>query len=681
MSEYLLEIGVEELPYSLIEPISSQIKTNIEESLKEKNVKFSAFETYTTPRRLTFVIGGLEKVQQDTVKEIKGPPARIAFDKDDNLTQAGNGFLKKFNAACEQVVRVNDGTEEYLAIKIEEKGRQTVHILSEIIPESILKVQGHHFMRWENLEERFSRPIRWIVSILDEEVVPFELVNIKAGSISRGHRFAGGKSFLIPSVKNYFELLKEHSVIINSKEREALITQAADKIAQSMNASVKIEDELLKEVVNLVEYPVPVLGEFDKKYLDIPEPVIVTVMASHQRYFPVYDKDGKLLNCFITVANYLGDDFSNIKNGNERVIKARLDDAIFFFNEDIKKPLSEKVENLKGTTFQKGLGSVYDKVQRIIKLSDRISDNLNLSASQKEDALRTALLCKADLTTGLVFEFTELQGVIGAKYAAISGENPVVAKAVEEHYYPLAADGDLPSSIEAQVVSIADKIDTICSVFVLNKIPSGSQDPLGVRRASVGILQTVMQNNLKLDLVQLFGSALDLYNVAADKKEQMLSAIEDFIVQRLKGILHNTYAYDVVEAALGSKSALSDLKDFRERLDLAASIKQSPQVVKFLETQNRIAKLAQHTTAFTVDEALFIAEEEKAVYNYFRQNLSDGSHSEIMEALTDVIPVVEQFFEKVMVMDKDEKIKQNRLALLNNLNQKFLTIADFSKIV
>ena len=712
-----MELGVEELPYGLIEPISNQIKDNIEKSLSDNNAKYSEIKTYTTPRRLVFIVDGLKEVQPDIQKIYRGPNVKVAYGVDGQPSQAALGFARKFGANASDLYTMEDGGQEYVALKILEKGKSLTDIIPDIIPDCVLKVQGSHFMRWAAFDEKFSRPIRWIVSILDNKEIAVEITGIKSSKQSRAHRFCADKFPEITDVDSYFSIMHNHNVIVDENERKDAIVKAVKELAASINAEVRIEPELLKEVTNIVEWPKPVLGNFEEKYLAIPEPVIVTVMASHQRYFPIYSKDGKLLNGFITVANYVGDDISNIKNGNERVIKARLDDAIFFYNEDIKKPLIERVDDLAGMTFQKGLGSLKDKVSRIAKISDKISTTIGLSDTDEKykSVMKTALYCKADLTTSLVFEFTELQGVIGAHYAKVFGENEGVLKGIEEHYYPLVADAQLASTIEGQIVGIADKLDTVCGVFILNKIPNGSVDPLGVRRAAVGILQTIMQKKLNINLVELIDFTLSIFDNKIDNPKILRNDIVQFFIQRLKGIFAGKYQPDYIEAVLGANNVLKSLSGTIERLKLINEVAETSEFEKIVAAHTRISKLIKNdklkdisdsignefsitisdimnkedkglvgkNTTAVVDESLFETAAEDDFYRYVAQLKSIPAISSklLYESLVKFTPIIDKFFEDVMVMSDDIRIKNNRLRLLDDANKEFMKIADFTKIV
>ena len=534
MSKYLLEIGVEELPYKFIPMAISQLETGFKTFLEANNVSFDTIKVMATPRRLAVIIGGLATSQPNVEKVVKGPIATVAYDENKNLTPAGLGFAKK-NGVQAGDLYVEDN---YLYAKIFIQGKNTKELLQENIPQIFAKLQGPHFMRWGSNDVKFSRPIRWVLSILDNEEVKLTIIDKESSNKTNGHRFST-QDIVISNPDEYVDKLRQAHVYVDQEERKQRIIELTNKEAEKYNAVTKISEDLLEEVTYLCEYPVAVTCDFDTAYLTIPQEVAVTVMETHQRYFALYTKEGKLTNKFITITNYIGNEYENIKAGNLRVIKARLDDAVFFFNEDTKKPLEAYRENLKGMTFQKGMGSVYDKTERIVKLAEK----LNPSATVK----RTAELCKADLATNLVFEFTELQGFIGADYARVSGESKEVQNGIREHYFPLNADSETATSIEGQVVGIADKIDTICAVFAAGKKPTGSSDPLGVRRAALGIIKTILEHDLKINLSKLIDETLELLPIEADCK----SDVEEFFIQRLIIFLANDYKKEVLEACAG----------------------------------------------------------------------------------------------------------------------------------
>ena len=470
-----------------------------------------------------------------------------------------------------------------------------------------------------------------------------------------------------------------HSEVIvgsayGSRDNASFILPLSDKLAMAKQEADKLgavpyyTDDLLEEVTFITEYPVPAVCDFDPKYLDIPEEVTVTVMAVHQRYFALY-KDGKLINKFITMTNYIGDEFANIKAGNVRVIKARLDDAVFFFNEDTKKPLADYVEDLRGITFQKGMGSMYDKTQRLVKLSQHIASELGKTSSTIE---RTALLAKADLTTSLVFEFTELQGFIGADYARVSGEAKEVCEGIKEHYFPLNAESETAKTIEGQIVGIADKIDTIAAVFAEGKKPTGSSDPLGVRRAALGIIRTILDYDLKINLTKLINKTLALLPVQKDCAEE----IREFIIQRLIIFLSDKYKRNVLESCASSSDPLVNLTDYMERVKVVSTLDNEA----LLESANRVIRILKEDNNNPVNPNLFVEAAEKNLFEKIKTLDENVDYKTYLEQIISINPAVEKFFADVLVMDKDEKVKENRLALLTVLKKRYEHLTDFSKL-
>ncbi len=684
MANYLLELGTEELPYKFIPSAMSQLKEIISKSLEESRIEYKNIKTYGTPRRLTLIIEDISENQPDLTKKVKGPPAHVALDNDGNLTKAGEGFAKRNNIAKEDFYKKKVGEIEYLFADITEKGQPTKEVLKDIIPQSVLKLQGSHFMRWGDLDVRFSRPIRWIVSMLDQDEIKIQIGNAVSSKISKGHRFAPIKEVEIQSSQTYADDLLKVNVIADPDKRQEEIKNQAEKAALAKNGSVAIDKELLKEVNYMVEWPVAAVGCFDEKYLQIPDDVIITVMAAHQRYFPVYDSAQKnLLNYFITTTNYVGDQFENINKGNERVITARLDDAIFFYNEDKKTSLESKSEDLKGITFQKGLGTIYDKSKRIEELSGFIANELSLDKDTAESVKRTAKLCKNDLVTGLVFEFTELQGSIGAEYAKLDNENDLVCTGIKEHYYPLSADGEPADSLTGQIVGIADKIDTICGVFALGKSPTGSADPLGLRRAALGIITTILKKDICFNLSALIEKSLSIIPLNIEDKDKLKNSIREFIIQRLRIYLTDSYKYDLADAILETNDPLLNLKDDLERLIILNNLVKKENYNLFHESANRVHRIIKSEKySLEVSKDLFAQDIEGQLWDAVTKiDTRSVTYNELVKKLEDLIPSIQKFFDDVLVMDPDEKIKNNRLALLGNLKIKFSKLADFSKIV
>lgn len=682
MSKYLLEVGCEELPYKFIPSAIQQLKTGFENFLNSNKVVFEKVDVYATPRRLAVIVSGLEKQSKDEEKIVKGPIKKVAYDENGNLTRAGEGFCKKNGISPEDLYIEN----EYIHAKIVIKGKSIVELLKDNVPTIVLKLQGSHFMRWAENEVKFSRPIRWIVSILDNEEVKIKIIDRESSNVTRGHRFAEEKEAVVTSPDDYIEILRKHNVIVNQDERKQLIIERAKEEAAKLGAEPYYTDDLLEEVTFITEYPVPAVCEFSTEYLKLPEELVVTVMAVHQRYFALY-KDGKLINKFITMTNYLGKNFENVAAGNVRVIKARLDDAVFFFNEDTKKPLIDYVEDIKGITFQKGMGSMYDKAQRLVKLS-------KLMVGNNPTVERTALLAKADLATKLVFEFTELQGFIGADYARVSGEPENVCEGIKEHYFPLNADGEIAKTLEGQIVGIADKMDNICAVFAEGKKPTGSSDPLGVRRAALGIIRTILANDLKIDLATLVNETLLLLPISTvgegfvDKVKKAAGScvnrvsgkvteeIYDFFIQRLIIFLSDKYQKNVLEACVASKNPLTDLADYIKRVEAVSKLN-SPAM---LESANRVLRILKEDSKKSVNKALFKEPAESMLLSQIETVSENADYDKYLKQLEEINPSVEKFFNDVLVMDKDENVKENRLALLTLLKSKYTHLADFSKL-
>lgn len=672
MNKYLLEIGVEELPYKFIPDAEKQLKAGFEKFANDNGISFSSIKTFATPRRLTVLIEGLPEKKEDVVKTVKGPIATIAYDKDGNLTPAANGFAKK-NGVAPQDLFTQDN---YVWAKIEEKGKSTKELLEQNVPHIISSLNGSHFMRWADFDVKFQRPIRWLVSLFNNEEAKISFLDVTSGRISRGHRFANMSVEV--DIDNYEEELYKAKVIADAEKRKAEIVKSATEAAKSIGAEIVFDEDLLDEVTYLTEWPVPVICDFDEKYLKVPDKVTVTVMAVHQRYFPLY-KDGKLLNKFITMANFVGTEgFENIKAGNERVVVARLEDGVFFFDEDTKKPLEAYLENLKDMTFQKGMGSIYDKTMRVVDLSKKLAEETN---SPVDTVARTALLCKADLATQLVFEFTELQGFIGCDYAKHCGEKPEVAEGIKEHYFPLNATSELAKGIEGKLVGIADKVDTVVVIFASGAKISGSQDPLGVRRAALGVLKTILNNDMNINLTDLIKKAIELLPVKADDEKALFDKIYDFFIQRLTILLSDTYKNDVMNACIANNDVLADLKGFTKRANAVVKILEKPYFAELNEAAGRIIRIIKGKEINeNPDESIFKESCENDLYNCIKAVDEKAEAEKVADELAKCTPAITAFFDKVLVMDKDEAVKNNRLKLLTFAKSKFDAICDFSKL-
>lgn len=686
MNNYLLlEIGVEELPSRFGQTTLDQIENNLSKLLKEERINFDNIEKYATPRRLTFVIKNLADKATDLEEEVKGPAKKIAVDDDGNFTKPALGFMKSKGLDPENVYFKQLGNAEYLFGTIKQEGKHTSEVLKTIVPEAIKNVTFPKAMRWGGKNMRFARPIRWMVALLNNEVLDIDLEGIKSSNITRGHRFLGEKEFEVNSVEEYFEKLDKNFVVLDQHKRKEMIREQAIEVAKSLGGEVELDEDLLEEITFLVEYPTAFYGEFDEEYVKLPKEVVTTPMKEHQRYFPVL-KDGKLLPNFIAVRNGDSNRIDLVKAGNEKVLRARLADALFFYHEDTKKPLESFVDKLQTVVFQAKLGTVYDKTLRIEKLSQVILNELNMTES-KENTLRAAKLCKADLVTNMVFEFTELQGIMGRDYAQVSGENEEVCQGIFEHYLPRFAGDILPETNTGIALSIADKLDSIAGFFAIGIKPSGSQDPYALRRQALGILSILLDRKLSVNLNNLINAALDNYSNLEFNKEEVASQIVEFFVERVKNLFKDLgIRYDVIDAVLNNN--LDDISDIHTRaLELNRWL-QKDELVEMLTAFNRVATLAEKATTDIVKENLLKEDAEIKLYNGFKEIKSnveslllDKKYNEALDAFATLRPLVDNLFDNVMVMDKDEAIKENRLGLLKQIYSTMLTICDLSKIV
>ena len=686
MNNYLLlEIGVEELPSRFGQTTLDQIENNLSKLLKEERVNFDNIDKYATPRRLTFVIKNLADKASDLEEEVKGPAKKIAVDEEGNFTKPALGFMKSKGLDPENVYFKQVGNAEYLFGTIKQSGKETAEILKNIIPTAIKNVTFPKAMRWGGKNMRFARPIRWMVALLNDNVLDVNLEGIKASNVTKGHRFLGEREFEVNSVEDYFEKLEKNYIILDQHKRKAMIKEQAIEVANSLGGEVELDDDLLEEITFLVEYPTAFYGEFEEDYVKLPKEVVTTPMKEHQRYFPV-SKDGKLLPYFIAVRNGDSHRIDIVKAGNEKVLKARLADALFFYKEDTKKPLESFVDKLQTVVFQAKLGTVYDKSLRIDKLSQTILNELNMSESAK-NTQRAAKLCKADLVTNMVFEFTELQGIMGRDYAKVGGENEEVCQAIFEHYLPRYAGDILPETNAGIALSIADKLDSIAGFFAIGIKPSGSQDPYALRRQALGILSILLDKKLSVNLNNLINAALDNYSNLEFNKEEVASQIVEFFVERVKNLFKDLgIRYDVIDAVLNNN--LNDISDIHTRaLELNRWL-QKDELVEMLTAFNRVSTLAQKATIDIVKEELLKEDAEIKLYNGFKEIKSnvesllvDKKYNEALDAFATLRPLVDNLFDNVMVMDKDESVKENRLGLLKQIYSTMLTICDLSKIV
>ncbi|WP_298464682.1 glycine--tRNA ligase subunit beta [uncultured Mitsuokella sp.] len=679
--DLLFEIGTEEIPAHVMPGTLAQLKEHAEKAFKENRIAFDAIRTLGTPRRTALLVKGLAEKQEDVTSENRGPSVKIAFDADGKPTKAAQGFARGQHVAPEDLV-VKDG---YVYAEVHEEGQPTAKLLETLLPELVCGLSFPNNMRWGDLDFKFIRPIRWFVALYDKDVIPFELANVKSGRTSRGHRFLSQGDFTIDSAADYETACEENFIIVDQDKRKAMIREQIEEVAMENGGQAEITDDLLEEVLYLVEYPTALCGKFEEKYLQLPPEAVITPMRDHQRYFPVKDAAGKLLPLFITVRNGGREYLETVQHGNERVLRARLADAQFFFDEDRKKSLEEHRDKLKTVVFQQGLGTMYEKTERLATLADFIADELHADEKAHKHAHRAALLSKADLVTGMVTEFTELQGIMGREYAKLDGECEKVAIAIDEHYKPRFAGDSQPATTAGRIVSTADKIDTIVGTFSLGKIPTGSQDPFALRRQALGLVNMMIEAKYHLSLSALVSKSMDLYGIADEAaREKMQQDVADFMRLRLKNVLESV-RYDVLDAVLGD---VDDLYAVAQRAVAVEAFVAGKDAEKDIQAFVRVGNLAKKAGQAAVDAALFQNDEERALYAAYEEadkaaaeKLQAEDYAGALEAFTQLSQPIDAFFDGVMVMDKDEKIRDNRLGLLKSIDALVKRVADFSKIV
>ncbi|SHK79889.1 glycine--tRNA ligase subunit beta [Desulforamulus aeronauticus] len=688
--DFLLEVGIEEMPARFLGPALAQLKDLTSKTLQEQRIEHGSIETYGTPRRLVLHVKNVAENQASLEKEVKGPAKKAAYDVDGNPTKAIQGFLRSQGVNLEDLVVRNIGQVEYLYAIKREEGRPAAEVLAEICPGLIT---GLHFpkpMRWGDLELRFARPIRWLLCLFGEQVIPFELANIKSDCYTFGHRFLATGNLPVANPEDYFTKIRAAYVLIDPAERKELIWQQVQELAATEGGRVEEDEDLLDEITNIIEWPSALCGSFDADYLKLPAAVLVTPMREHQRYFPVLGSDGKLLNKFIAVRNGTKDYIEIVTAGNEKVLRARLADAAFFFEEDLKQPLANKVNGLKKVVFLEGLGTIADKVDRIGALADHLAEELGADEHQREKVQRAALLAKADLVTNMVFEFPELQGEMGREYALRNGEDKEVAEAIYEHYLPRNASDRLPANLAGRVLSLADKLDSIVGCFAIGIQPTGSQDPYALRRQALGICHILIEGRSHLSLRELIAWAYQGYSEGVELKhdlDQVTSEIEEFFKQRVKGILHDRgLSYDTVDAVLAV--GFDDIADVLDRGLAVAAFRELPAFAALMTAFNRANNLAKHAAGFAVQEAYLEHPSEQELYSRLmalqqavQPLLQSRDYAAVLQQVATIQKSLDAFFESVMVMVEDENIKNNRLALLKSLVELSKSVADFSKVV
>ena len=679
--DLLFEIGAEEIPAGFMPNILGQLKQLAETKLNDAHLPFESIETYGTPRRLALIVKGLADTSAEISERHKGPSASIAYDADGNATKAAIGFARGKGLDVADLV-VEDG---YIYAETKTAGVPAKDIVSEMLPQLITGLNFPKSMHWGDLDAKFVRPVRWLVALLDEEVIPVEFATVQSGNVTRGHRFLGADEITIKNAASYVDTLKENFVMVDQDARRELISKQLHDMAASKNASIVWDDDLLEEINYLVEWPTALCGGFEESYLALPDAAIITPMKDHQRYFPLVGQDGKLLPMFLTVRNGSDHSIEVVQAGNERVLRARLDDAKFFFNEDRKKPLIDRQDGLTKIVFQEGLGNLADKTERLLKLGRVFGEECGLHEDAAVVLERATELAKTDLTTGMVTEFTELQGVMGKEYALLDGESPEVAEAIFEQYLPRFAGDVLPQTEAGKVLSIIDKVDNIVATFSRGLIPTGSQDPYALRRQTIGILNILLGSEWNISLRPIFKASMELLNVAADKQEELLNQVEEFFTLRLKNIfLDREVPHHVIDLLLSNNElSVADAEGLVNAL-LANRIDENVELVQAYTRMYNLVKDVEYTG---VNSDLLKEDAEKALFEA-ASKASEASlaawesndYAAVVAVPAILVPAINKFFEDVMVMDKDETIKANRLQLVRLAYSVMAIIGDISAL-
>ncbi len=686
MKELLLEIGTEEIPAGFIPQALSDLEGSARKELEGNRIDFHGVKTFGTPRRLALVIESVSEKQRDIETKKVGPSKQAAFDPKGNPTQAAIGFAKSQSVPVESLKLIQTEKGEYVCALKEEPGKPTSDLLPSILSKLILSIPFQKSMRWAEVPIRFARPIHWILALFGGEIVPFEVGNVRSGNLTYGHRFMHPGAIQVKDSKSYLKKMGEAFVIVDPLERKKKIEEEMIREGASVSGRVLKDEELLDEVNFLVEYPVALCGNFDPAFLSLPREVVIHSMKEHQRYFPVEDDHGVLLPHFVCISNTNPKDRKIVVKGNERVLKARLSDAAFFFRDDLKISLEKRLEQLKKVVFQAKLGTSYEKVMRFTQLALFICERID--PKLRKTVERASLLCKADLVTGMVGEFPKLQGIVGREYARLSGEKPEVYNAIYEHYLPGFAGDRLPSSSVGDMVSMADKLDTIVGCFGVGLVPTGTADPFGLRRQALGIIRIILEKKYSLSLLQLIEeSEKQLKEKMGRPSEEVKKEVLDFFRVRYQNLLLDKgYPFDVIEAVVST--SFDELLDVQHRIDALRGAREWKDfesiVIGFKRAMNILKGLSSKRE---INSSLFSEDAEKNLYQSFlkaKEKIDGHLHKRDYESslleMTQMKKPIDEFFDKVMVMVEDEKIRNNRLALLDEIGKLFLRIADFSKL-
>ncbi|WP_026893667.1 glycine--tRNA ligase subunit beta [Clostridiisalibacter paucivorans] len=687
-NKFLLEIGTEEIPFRFIDEALKQLQNNNEKMLRENRIEFGEVTVYATPRRLVLIVEDIGETQADLEETVKGPAKRIAYDKDGNPSKALLGFARGQGVDLDNIIIKEYKGEEYVYAHKFISGGSSIEILKVKLAEIIKSIGFPKPMKWGGKNLKFARPIRWIMAIFNDKIIPFDLEGIQASNVTRGHRFLGSSNIVIDNVNEYLSKLEENYVIVEDNKRRSMIKTGCDKLAKEKGGNVLEDEELLDELTYIVEYPTPLIGRIKEEYLSLPKEVITTPMKEHQRYYPVVDDNGNLMPYFIAVRNGDENYIDIVTKGNEKVLDARLEDAKFFYNEDTKKKLEDYIDGLKDIVFQKELGTVYDKSLRDGKLAENIARYLELGDETIKNIKRASYLAKGDLVTKMVNEFTELQGIMGREYALKSGENHIVSTAIFEHYLPRFSGDSLPTTTSGAILGIADKIDTISGCFAIGLQPTGSQDPYGLRRQSLGIINIILDKNLTLPLSKLIDLSLDVYREL--EFEFDYGKVKENILSFFKGRMKNMFIdmgirYDVIDAVINT---IDDVSDILLRANELNKWLEKEELGEILAAFNRVITMANKAENDDIDPSLLSEEKEKELYRKYDELkdvvkllVKDKEYDKALDTLIELRQPIDEFFDNVMVMTDDKDIKNNRLALIKSISDMMLTICDLSRIV
>lgn len=684
--DLLFEIGTEEIPARFMEGAFDFVKSYMETKLKELRIPYDEIDVTGTPRRLVLMIKGLADRQERIEEEVIGPPVSVAFDAGGNITKAGIGFAKSHGIDISELKVKKTPKGEYVYFVRVDEGKKTEDILPELLINLVKSIPWPKSMRWGSRKIRFARPIHWFLTLYGDEIIEFEVEGIKSSNVTWGHRFLSEGPIKVKHIENYKELLRQNFVIVDHRERKNIIWEQIVECAKSVGGIPEKDEKLLNEVTFLVEYPVALVGSFEKKYLELPTEVLTTTMKEHQRYFPVFSEDGKIKPYFIVVANIVTDDMSIIVKGNERVLKARLKDAKFFFDEDKKVPLEEMVEKLKNVVFQEKLGTSFEKVERFRRIANWLAEKI--VPHKKESVDRCAYLCKADLESQMVYEFPELQGVMGREYAFIKGEDVEVANGIFEHYLPRFSGDKLPETDCGAIVGISDRIDTIAGYFGIGMAPTGSEDPYGLRRDALSIIQIILHKGYRINLSELIKLAVKGLEDKIDKDSEGLEReiIEFFRSRIYHYFVNEGFRYDIVEAVIDA--GFDDIYDVKLRIDALTEISNEPEFDSLIKTFKRVVNIIPDDFESTeVNETLFEKQEERDLFDKVLQiesevikNIGMEDYKTALKLILSIKDYVDRFFDSVLVMDKDVTKRNNRLAILNKIASLFKKIANLKKI-